>query len=75
MPTNKVNDSSFNKPESTKKPDISPESLPTLEAMEEKLISMAIEKNNGNLTAAAEQLGITRQTLYNKFRKNKPDVK
>lgn len=54
---------------------ISPESLPTLEAMEEKLISMAIEKNNGNLTAAAEQLGITRQTLYNKFRKNKPDVK
>ena len=55
--------------------DISPESLPTLEAMEEKLISMAIEKNNGNLTAAAEQLGITRQTLYNKFRKNKPDVK
>ncbi|HAM11309.1 MAG TPA: hypothetical protein DCP74_13805, partial [Bacteroidales bacterium] len=25
--------------------------------------------------AAAEQLGITRQTLYNKFRKNKPDVK
>ena len=54
---------------------ISPESLPTLEAMEEKLISMAIERNNGNLTAAAEQLGITRQTLYNKFRKNKPDVK
>jgi DNA-binding NtrC family response regulator len=43
--------------------------------MEEKLISMAIEKNNGNLTAAAEQLGITRQTLYNKLRKNKPNVK
>lgn len=54
---------------------IAPESLPTLEAMEEKLISIAIEKNNGNLTAAAEQLGITRQTLYNRFRKNKPDVK
>ncbi len=54
---------------------LSPESLPTLEAMEEKLISMAIEKNNGNLTAAAEQLGITRQTLYNKLRKNKPNVK
>ena len=54
---------------------INPESFPTLEEMEEKLISMAIEKNNGNLTAAAEQLGITRQTLYNKFRKNKADVK
>jgi DNA-binding NtrC family response regulator len=52
-----------------------PENILTLEAMEEKLINIAIEKNNGNLTAAAEQLGITRQTLYNKFRKNKTDVK
>ena len=52
-----------------------PEDILTLEAMEEKLINIAIEKNNGNLTAAAEQLGITRQTLYNKFRKNKTDVK
>jgi len=54
---------------------ILPESLPTLEEMEEKLFNMAIEKNNGNLTAAAEQLGITRQTLYNRLRKHKPDVK
>jgi DNA-binding NtrC family response regulator len=54
---------------------ILPEPLPTLEEMEVRLFNMAIEKNNGNLTAAAEQLGITRQTLYNRFRKNKPDVK
>jgi len=37
--------------------------------VEERMINLAVEKNNGNLTAAAEQLGITRQTLYNRFRK------
>ena len=41
----------------------------TLEEMERRMINMAIEKNNGNLSAAAEQLGITRQTLYNKMKK------
>jgi DNA-binding NtrC family response regulator len=47
----------------------------TLEEVEERMINLAIEKNNGNLTAAAEQLGITRQTLYNRFKKMKQDVK
>lgn len=41
----------------------------TLEEMEENMIRTALEKNNGNFTAAAEQLGITRQTLYNKLKK------
>jgi len=41
----------------------------TLEDMEKRMISHAIEKHNGNLSAAAEQLGITRQTLYNKIKK------
>ncbi|HBE40456.1 MAG TPA: sigma-54-dependent Fis family transcriptional regulator [Bacteroidales bacterium] len=49
---------------------ISFESIATLEEMEQKMINMAIEKNNGNLTAAAEQLGITRQTLYNRLKKD-----
>ena len=40
----------------------------TLEEMEKRMINLAIEKNNGNLSAAAEQLGITRQTLYNKLK-------
>ena len=42
----------------------------TLEEMEKRMISLAIEKNNGNFSAAAEQLGITRQTLYNKIKKS-----
>jgi transcriptional regulator with PAS, ATPase and Fis domain len=42
----------------------------TLEEMERRMINHAIEKNNGNLSAAADQLGITRQTLYNKIKKN-----
>jgi len=42
----------------------------TLEEMEKRMINLAIEKNNGNLSAAADQLGITRQTLYNKIKKS-----
>ena len=34
-------------------------------------IKTAILQNNGNLTAAAEQLGISRQTLYNKLKRFK----
>jgi DNA-binding NtrC family response regulator len=41
----------------------------TLEEMEKRMIDLAIEKNNGNFSAAADQLGISRQTLYNKMRK------
>jgi DNA-binding NtrC family response regulator len=41
----------------------------TLEEMEKRMINLAIEKNGGNLSAAADQLGITRQTLYNKIKK------
>ena len=40
-----------------------------LEEMEKRLISAALEKNPGNVSAAADELGITRQTLYNKMKK------
>ncbi len=41
----------------------------TIEEMEQKMISKMIQKSGSNLSAAAEQLGITRQTLYNKMKK------
>lgn len=41
----------------------------TLEEMEKQLIVGAIEKQMGNLSAVSAQLGITRQTLYNKIKK------
>ncbi|MGD9557381.1 MAG: sigma-54-dependent transcriptional regulator [Mangrovibacterium sp.] len=40
-----------------------------LEEMGKRLILRALEKNPGNVSAAADQLGITRQTLYNKMKK------
>lgn len=41
----------------------------TLSEMEQQLINQAIQQHHGNLSAVAEQLGITRQTLYNKLKK------
>jgi DNA-binding NtrC family response regulator len=50
----------------------STDSFIKLEEMEKQMIQQALEKNNGNFTAAAEQLGITRQTLYNRLKKSDP---
>lgn len=33
------------------------------------MIQHALDRSNGNLSAVATQLGITRQTLYNKMKK------
>ena len=41
----------------------------TIEEMEKRMILNEIKKCAGNLSSAAEQLGITRQTLYNKIKK------
>lgn len=41
----------------------------TLEEMEKQMIQKAMQACNGNLSAVASQLGITRQTLYNKMKK------
>ena len=43
----------------------------TLEQMEKRMMKAAIKRNRGNISNAAEELGITRQTLYNKGRKYK----
>lgn len=45
--------------------------VPNLEEVERLAIETAILQNNGNLTATAEQLGISRQTLYNKLKRFK----
>lgn len=42
---------------------------PKLGELERSAIEQAIRQNDGNLTAAAEQLGVTRQTLYNKLKR------
>ncbi len=41
----------------------------TLDEMERQMIRQAMKQNHGNLTAVAQQLGITRQTLYNKIKR------
>ena len=41
----------------------------TLEEMEKQMIRKALDTCTGNLSAVAIQLGITRQTLYNKMKK------
>ena len=48
--------------------DVSMDNL-SLETMEELMIRKALAHHEGNFTAAAEQLGISRQTLYNKVHK------
>lgn len=41
----------------------------SLEEVESRLISYAIKRNRGNMSAVALHLGISRQTLYNKIKK------
>jgi DNA-binding NtrC family response regulator len=54
----------------TKKTSLSLETGPnTLDEMEKLMITNALEKYDGNYSAVANQLGITRQTLYNKVKK------
>ena len=48
---------------------VTDEKISTLEDMEKQMIGKAIDQCGGNLSAVALQLGITRQTLYNKMKK------
>jgi DNA-binding NtrC family response regulator len=41
----------------------------SLDEVEARLIGYSIKKNSGNMSAVASQLGISRQTLYNKIKK------
>src|SRR5690606_10913897 len=44
----------------------------SLEEMGGRMIARALDRTDGNYSAAAQQLGISRQTLYNKLRKMDP---
>lgn len=54
-------------PDAGRSPDTAP--FTTLEQMEREMIRNSMDRNGGNLSQVAQQLGITRQTLYNKIRK------
>jgi len=43
--------------------------IATLSEMEKVMITNALNKHDGNYSAAANQLGVSRQTLYNKVKK------
>ncbi len=45
------------------------EKIVTIEEMEKEMIMKALKKYNNNYTEAADKLGVTRQTLYNKMKK------
>lgn len=63
-----IHDSSFHFPKKSLSP-VRDSEAETLEDMELVMIRKAIDKHEGNLSAVAAQLGITRQTLYNKMKK------
>lgn len=52
-----------------RKPNAPEAAASTLEEMERQMIRKALDTCGGNLSAVASQLGITRQTLYNKMKK------
>lgn len=54
---------------SSRKTEAAEKSVSTLEEMEMQMIRKALDTCAGNLSAVAAQLGITRQTLYNKMKK------
>ena len=57
----------FDSPRAKKKP-VTKEAT-TLEEMEYNMIKNAMDKYSGNLSLVASQLGISRQTLYNKIKR------
>lgn len=48
--------------------DVSQETM-TLDEMEKNAIEKALRDNGGNMSMVSQQLGISRQTLYNKIKK------
>lgn len=49
--------------------DTAPDEGHTLEDMDRIMVRQALERCSGNMTLAARQLGVSRQSLYNKLKK------
>ncbi|MDR2643981.1 MAG: sigma-54 dependent transcriptional regulator [Planctomycetaceae bacterium] len=65
---------SFNTPATSSEPELSNTNLPSsLRELEAQAIAAALQRNDGNKVKAAEELGISLKTLYNKL--NLPDIK
>lgn len=60
----------------TDEPDLSPgrPRNQSLRAAESRLVEDTVARHNGNISAAARELGITRTTLYRKLRQASPDT-
>ncbi|MFP2995195.1 sigma-54 dependent transcriptional regulator [Spongiivirga sp. MCCC 1A20706] len=68
-----LSDGNVLKPEdfllSPSKNDIPDNNPATLDEMEKQMVKSALQAHDGNYSAAADQLGVSRQTLYNKLKK------
>ena len=58
---------------SSKGKEVGEKAIRTLQEMEEEMINRALDEHQGNYSAAAEQLGVSRQTLYNKMKRISKD--
>ncbi len=63
-----LGESSFNLTDTNLNPDLKLQNS-TIEEMEKAMILNSIKMENGNLSIVAKNLGITRQTLYNKLKR------
>ncbi len=63
------NPTAYDEERSVRDPFPSLDRLPTLEESEDLLIQEALKRTNGNQTLAAQLLGITRQTLHRRLKR------
>ena len=48
-------------------------SIPTLSSVQKEFMLNMLERNHGNISKTAAQLGVARSTIYNKLKKYRTD--